>query len=196
MLIECAFFSETIVNEHPVTIYPGRSSPVKSKNLTNRNLSGSSYDMKVELFHLGDNISSEREDNDDDKDEKYEDPESVSNEMTSLENEHIDGPLQQSIRISNIYQCQNKAPAEDEFSDDSLENADNRHTASEVLSPPSLENDFAIVPGKCSPGIAWEIKPYEKDALNAPLTVSLQAQLEFPIRHNFFHFALYNSQTA
>lgn len=174
-MIECTFFSETIVNEHPVTIYPGRSSPTKGKSSTNRNLSDLSYDMKVELLHEGDNMSSESEGDDDDIDEKYEDPGSASNEMISLENSHIDGPLQQSIRISNMIQCQNKALAEDEFSDDSLENGDNSHTAAEVMSPPSLEKDFAIVPEKCSPGIAWEIKLYEKDELNAPLIVSLQA---------------------
>lgn len=174
-MIECTFFSETIVNEHPVTIYPGRSSPTKSKSSTNRNLSGLSYDMKAELLNVGDDISSESQGDDDDIDEKYEDPESASNEMTSLENSHIDEPLQQSIRSSNIIECQNRAPAEDEFSDDSLENGDNSHTAAKMLSPPSLEKDFAIVPGKCSPGIAWEIKLYEKDELNAPLIVSLQA---------------------
>lgn len=144
--------------------------------------------MKVELLHLGDNISSESEGNDDDIDERYDNPASVSNEMISLENPHIDGPLQQSIRISNIIQCQNKAPAEDEFSDDSLENVDNSHMAEEALSPPSLEKDFAIVPEKGSPGIAWEIKLYEKDELNAPLIVSLQENLKLPIRQKFSYF--------
>lgn len=130
--------------------------------------------MKGELLHLNDNISSESEGNDDEINEEHEDPGSVSNELTSLENPHIDvGPLQQSISISNIIQCQNRAPAEDEFSDDSLENADNSHTPKKILPPSLLEKDFPIVPEKCSPGIAWEIKLYEKDDLNMPLKVSL-----------------------
>lgn len=129
--------------------------------------------MKVELLHLGDNKSSENEGNDDDIDEKNENL--ASNEMSSLENPHIDEPLQRSIRTLNIIQSKKKTVVEDEFSDDSLENADNSHTAAEVMSPPSLENDFAIVPEKCSPSIAWEIKLYEKDELNATLIVSSQA---------------------
>lgn len=152
--------------------------------------------MKVGLLCLGDNASSESDSNDDDINQKYEDLGSASIEMTSLEIPDIGGPLQQATRISDIIRCKNEAPAEDEFSDDSLENADNSNVAADVLSPPSLKKDFAIVPEKCSPGIAWEIKLYEKDELNAPLIVSLQAYLRVPIHHNFYYFALYNSQTT
>lgn len=50
---------ETMVNEHPVTIYPGRSSPVKTKPISNRIVVRSAHDLtdKKLKLHLNDESS-------------------------------------------------------------------------------------------------------------------------------------------
>lgn len=54
---------ETMVNEHPVTIYPGRSSPVKTKPASNRKVVRSAHDLTDKKLKL--NLNEESSDGDD-----------------------------------------------------------------------------------------------------------------------------------
>lgn len=55
---------ETMEKEHPVTIYPGRSSPVKSKSVSTRKVVRSAHDLtdKKLKLHLNDESSEGEED--------------------------------------------------------------------------------------------------------------------------------------
>lgn len=57
---------ETLEKEHPVTIYPGRSSPVKSKSASTRKVVRSAHDLtdKKLKLHLNDESSDGEEDDD------------------------------------------------------------------------------------------------------------------------------------
>lgn len=165
------------MNEHPVTIYPGRSSPVKSKSTTNRKIVGSTHDITNKLLALNikDNESSDTEDDDDDN--ELDDQQMRSNEIISGDN--ASGAIKiipQSVSLSNFNNCHDKLQSEEEFSDDSLENLniEIEPTQSEncLLPPPPLDNEIPIMPEKCSPGIAWEIKMDGNINSEIPLKVS------------------------
>lgn len=60
----CQFIPETMEKEHPVTIYPGRASPVKSKSASTRKVVRSAHDLtdKKLKLHLNDESSDGEED--------------------------------------------------------------------------------------------------------------------------------------
>lgn len=84
-------------------------------------------------------------------------------------------PLQQTVSLSSFDKRHSLITSDDDFSDDSLENAAERDSSTEIieiklecretddLQLPSPEHSQPIPPlslplNKCSPGIAWEIK--------------------------------------
>lgn len=119
---------------------------------------------------MKDDESSESEDD--------EDHQAHSNEITLDDNPSSDiKPLQQSLSLSNFIHCRDKTRSEEEFSDDSLENANNEQSTqleNNIIIPPPvpLENDIPIMSDKCSPGIAWEIKLDENNEEDKPVMVS------------------------
>lgn len=171
------------MNEHPVTIYPGRSSPVKkSKSTTISEFISSKHDVTIELLELNikddDGRSESEDDEDDDDDEDTNELESHSKDITQSDNQLDDiKPLQQSLSLSNFNHCHNVTRSEEEFSDDSLENANGEQTSTEAEShiPPPVfpeGNECQIMPEKCSPGIAWEIKLNDISPSEKPTKVS------------------------
>lgn len=65
----CQFIPETMEKEHPVTIYPGRASPVKSKSASTRKVVRSAHDLtdKKLKLHLNDESSDGEEEDDDEE---------------------------------------------------------------------------------------------------------------------------------
>lgn len=64
---ECFFvhtFAETLANEHPVTIYPGPPSPVRTKPAANRKVIGSTHDLTDQVLKLRINDDSSEGDDD------------------------------------------------------------------------------------------------------------------------------------
>lgn len=165
------------MNEHPVTIYPGRSSPVKSKSVINNKLFDTSEDVMKNFikFNVQDGESSESEEEDD----ELHDQQILSDDIIlgNIQSNEIK-LLQQSVSLTNFDHCRDKQQSDEDFSDDSLENANHNdeHVKSEVdltPPPPPLDNEFAVKPGKCGlSGIAWEIKLNEDNKSDKLLKVS------------------------
>lgn len=147
---------EAMVNEHPVTIYPGRSSPVKSKSASNRIVVRSAHDLTDKTLKLT------LHDESSDCEEGVTQGDSASGRfITSLREllitcwpvsiqifpysivcfisvNHIVAedfkPLQQTVSLSNFEKNrQSLLPSEDDFSDDSLESAPLRDTSTEII---------------------------------------------------------------
>lgn len=178
---------ETILNEHPVTIYPGRSSPTR-RNSSNRKSIGSSRDLGDSLSKSNDD-SSECEDDDDDEDvDDTDDPSkliTIADTSDLYRKNKSNIVLSDNIIIKSSSSLSNRrslmASEDDEFSDDSLENQPQVPTT--IILPNEVQQDTSPIdetgifpppplddvqlscsaPAKCSPGIAWEIN------LNEPI---------------------------
>lgn len=76
----CATFPETFANEHPVTIYPGPPSPVRTKPAANRKVIGSTHDLTDQVLKL--RINDDSSEGDDDCDTNNLEQENHSNVIT------------------------------------------------------------------------------------------------------------------
>lgn len=183
---------ETMVNEHPVTIYPGRSSPVKSKSASNRKVVRSAHDLTDKTLKL--NLNDESSDCEEEEEgiTQTDSPSGgcrthflCNSSFFHLTNVHFHlfifeedfKPLMQTVSLSNFDNRHSLIPSEDDFSDDSLENAPPHDALTQIIeikleededitpppppSPPEPSSqmpDLTLPLTKCSPGIAWEIK--------------------------------------
>lgn len=164
---------ETMEKEHPVTIYPGRSSPVKPKSSTNRKVVRSAHDLTDKQLKL--HLNDESSDGDEEDEEAVTQTDSPSEDFK---------PLQQTVSLSNFDNRHSLITSEEDFSDDSLENGQpERDTSTQIIeikvetkeiepeddiSPPFPEQPqqniqpALTLPLKCGTeiphGIAWEIK--------------------------------------
>lgn len=219
-------FVETLAKEHPVTIYPGPPSPVRTKPAANRKVIGSTHDLTDQVLTLRINDDSSEGDDDDGVTNVIRaESESHANVITIGDDMHGTLPnficavchsrnsadAEQLFRFFRVFFCVDKSKLsqsasmtsfdnrrslliseDDDFSDDSLEHggllihraptaigdaADQPKTLHDELRP------FALSPGKCGPGIAWEIKMDAVDEVDRFAKVRLRPFfIEF-----FFH---------
>lgn len=142
-----------IVNEHPVTIYPGRSSPpVKSKSSSaaNRKVVRSAHDLTDKKLKL--RLNDDDDDGSSDCDEAVTQADSASGK--GFRRPFIIGfkfvfgmktifcfffsenfkPLQQTVSLSNFEKKRHSLiTSEDDFSDDSLESAPQRDALTQII---------------------------------------------------------------
>lgn len=140
-----------IVNEHPVTIYPGRSSPpIKSKSgaSANRKVVRSAHDLTDKKLKLRLNDGDDDDDGSSDCDEAVTQADSASGKGFSVSFLLLSifftanffffpedfKPLQQTVSLSNFEKKRHSLmTSEDDFSDDSLESAPQPDALTQII---------------------------------------------------------------
>lgn len=188
------------MNEHPVTIYPGRSSP--SRKNSNRKSAASSHEF-------GEDSSECDEDDEDIEDQSKLITIADTSDLYRKNKTNI--LLGENVIIKSSSSYSNRRSlitSDDEFSDDSLENGAQRpqHVPTKIPTPvipsvtqikspsspkmitkdilpaPQLDDmPFSHSPTKCSPGIAWEIN-LNDEPINLPKCIKPTAS--FPLNFN------------
>lgn len=163
------FFTDTIVNEHPVTIYPGRASP--QRKIPPRTLPGSiERHREVCRNHESGNGDCDIDGNEDSPSSESSPenmiikneldlsppPTSFLNQSIFMNSSHMNRMRRKVNRKTNNNDHNNDDDASEDFSDDSLEDTSLPPPPPPPVVPPPPSLSCPVTPSKRS-SIAWDI---------------------------------------